>query len=446
MTASQGSGCRHYGVLPRVKLRLLNRETAVPAGPAGRSGGGWFARDVLLLVTLAGITYFFAHNFVERQKGTDFTDRYAAARMVYEGYGHQLYDFHAQERFQIRYAGRIGEYYIHPPFETLLFLPICLWSSQTGYLIWCILNLGVLAYTAVVFQRHIFKCFDWRVLLPLFFLYPPVLIGFLQGQDSPLLLLVMTLAVVELRRNRDFMAGCLLSCGLFKFNIVLTLIVLVASLRTKRFLQGFGVVSGLFLLISICISGWGFLTAYPRFLMQLSSVPTASIHPAGMANIRGLVSVSGVVQDAVVRVALIWIVSFLLVCYAWGRFKDRSSRFSDAANLAFGNFVLASILVSYHLSVSDLCVALLPMGLFSQYLAEHTGIPRWVRLTLLSSQWLLFLPPLHLISLASHLYVYLVIPILVMFLITSSEVFKGISIQAGGSNRVYRFGELHNEA
>jgi hypothetical protein len=130
---------------------------------------------MLLLLTVAGIVYYFAHGFEEREKGTDFPDFYAAARMVREGYGHQLYDFQAQEKFQIRYAGRTGDYYIHPPFETLVFLPICLWSLPTVYLLWC-LNFAVLAYTAIVFQRHVFKRLEWRVLLPLFFLFPPVLL------------------------------------------------------------------------------------------------------------------------------------------------------------------------------------------------------------------------------------------------------------------------------
>jgi hypothetical protein len=395
------------------------------------------AQNVLLALMLAGIVYYFAHGFEEREKGTDFTDRYAAARMVREGFGRQLYDFHAQEQFQIRYAGRIGEYYIHPPFETLLFLPICLWSPQTGYLIWCILNVGVLAYIAMVFQRHIFKRFDWRVLLPLFFLFPPVLISFLQGQDSLLLLLVMTLAVVELGRDRDFTAGCLLSCGLFKFNIVLPLIVLVA-LRRKGVLGGFAFVFVTLLLISVGISGWAFLAAYPRFLMTLSSLPLAGIQPRGMANIRGLVSVSGIAPDTIARPALIWIGSVLLVWHAWRSFGGSKSKCTGATNLAFGNFVLAALLVSYHLSTSDLCIALLPIGLFSQYLAEHTGIPRWARLSLLSSQCVLFLPPLHVISLARHVYVYPVIPILILFLLTSAETFRGIPRRIDGSVVVSR--------
>ncbi|MGO9864624.1 MAG: glycosyltransferase family 87 protein [Terriglobales bacterium] len=412
---------------------MANRTAAVAAESANAGLSRWmrFAQNLLLILALGGVVYYLAHDIGLREKGTDLPDRYAAARMVREGYGHQLYDFRAQQQFQIRYAGRIGEYYIHPPFETLLFLPICLGSLKTGYLIWCLLNVGVLAYTAIVFQRHIFKRFDWRVLLPLFLVFPPVLIGFLQGQDSLLLLLVMTLAVVALKRGCNFTAGCWLGCGLFKFHIVLILFILVASLRRKGLFRGFALVFVISLLISLGISGWAFLTAYPRFLMRLSSLPLADIHPAAMANIRGLVSVLGIAQNTVVRLALIGTGSALVLWRSVRSFSSIGSKSADAMNLAFGNFVLAAILVSYHLSPSDLCMVLLPIGLFSQYLAEHTGIPRWARLSLLSSQCVFFLPPLHVILLAWHIYVYAVIPILIMFLLTSAEIFRGKPLKNG---------------
>ncbi len=420
-----------FKVLFKVKKKSPNRGSAAPEGSAivvwNRQAR--LAQNLLLLLTLAGIVYYFAHDIEARAKGTDFPDFYAAAQMVREGHGHQLYNFKDQHLFQIRYAGRTGNYYIHPPFETLLFLPICLWPLPTAYLLWCFLNAAVLTFTAIMFQRHVFKRFDWRVVLPLFFLFPPVLIGFLQGQDSLLLLLVMTLAVVELRRDRNFTAGCLLGCGLFKFHIVLTLVVLVASLRRKGILRGFALVFVTLLLVSAGISGWAFLTSYPRFLMTLSSLPLADIHPAAMANIRGLVGVPGIVPDPGARLALTWIVSVLLFWHAWRSFKGSKSKSADATNLAFGNFVLVAILVSYHLSPSDLCIALLPIGLFSQYLAEHTGIPRWVRLSLLSSQCALFLPPLHVIALAWHVYVYLVLPILIMFVLTSAKIFRGVPLK-----------------
>src|SRR5258708_13637754 len=114
--------------------------------------------------------------------------------MAREGYGHQLYDVRAQEKFQLRYAGRTGDYYIHPPFETLLFLPISLWSLHTAYLLWCLLNAAFLAYSPILFQRHVIKRLECRSFRPLFLLFSPLLLSFLQGQYSLLLLRVMTLA------------------------------------------------------------------------------------------------------------------------------------------------------------------------------------------------------------------------------------------------------------
>jgi len=308
-----------------------------------------FAQNILVLLALAGIAYFFASSFDERANGTDFPDFYTAARMVREGYGHRLYDFEAQDRFLIRYAGRTGTYYIHPPFETLLYLPFSLWPLHTAYLLWSLFNAAVLAYTAILFQRHVCNRWDWRVLLLLFFLFPPVLLNFLQGQDSLLLLLLMTLAVVAMKRDRNFTAGCLLGCGLFKFHVILTFVLLVASLGKKDSSAGCLVFVTL-LLISAGISGWGFLTAYPRFLMRLSSLPLAGIHPAQMANIRGLVGVSDIVHAPTARLAVTVIGSIVLFWYAWRSYRSNPSKFAGGTDLAFANFVLAAILVSYHLS------------------------------------------------------------------------------------------------
>jgi len=186
--------------------------------------------------------------------------------------------------------------------------------------------------------------------------------------------LFITLATIELQRNRDFTAGCLLGCCLFKFHLILALVVFLAALGRKKLLPGFALVFVALLLISVGISGWGFVTEYPRFLIKLSSLPIAGIHPAGMANIRGLISVSGIAKNAAARLALIWLVSIFLFWYAWRSFKGVTSNLDQARDLAFGNFLLVAILVSYHLSPSDLCIALLPIGLFSQYLDERPGI------------------------------------------------------------------------
>jgi hypothetical protein len=259
-----------------VNLSSPNHGAAVGEG-SGNARWRRLVQNALLLVTLASITGFYAVDYDKRAKGTDFPDFYTAARMVRDGYGRQLYDFQAQDRFQILYAGRTGTYYVHPPFETLLYLPLSLWSLQTAYLLWCVLNAAVLTYTAIVFQKHVFNLLNWRILLPLFLLFPPVLLNFQQGQDSLLLLLIMTLAVVELTRNRNFSAGCLLGCGLFKFRVILSLVVLLVLLRRRGLLRGFALVFVILLLISAGCQSLLFLPPLHLILLSWHVYAYASI-------------------------------------------------------------------------------------------------------------------------------------------------------------------------
>jgi hypothetical protein len=402
---------------------------AVPFPPESanaRSGSRQPAANVLVLLVLASITYFFAYDFARRQQATDFPDFYAAARMVYEGRGHQLYDVGAQQQFQIRYAGRIGTYYIHPPFETLLYLPFCLWSLPTAYLLWCIFNSGLLVGTAVLFQRHIFQRLNWRVLVPVSFLFPPVLLDFLQGQDSLLLLLLLTMAMVHLRNDKDFLAGCVLGCGLFKFHLILpVVVVLVASRRSKGLAFGFTLLFVILLAISLLVSGGQFLTAYPGFLLRLSGLPLAGVHAAQMANIRGLVDTSGIVLLPMARFALLLVSSIVILWFAMRGFGRSLPNTAKVWSLAFGNLIFATILVSYHLSPHDLCILLLPFGLLSQYLADSPATRRWIVASLLVGEVALFLPPLHLILLSRHLYPYAAVPILTMFWLTYVAVREG---------------------
>jgi hypothetical protein len=389
---------------------------ASPSAEVVRTARVRVVKNVLVLMALAGITYFFAEGFEKRAKGTDFPEFYAAARMVREGYGHDLFNIAKQDQFQIRYAGRIGTYYNHPPFEALLYLPFSLWSLPTAYLLWCLFNAALLACIAIIFQRHIFSRWDWRVVLLLFLLFPPVLLNFLQGQDSLLLLLFMTLAAAELKRNRNFAAGCWLGCGLFKFHLILSVVLLVATLGKKGFLRGFAIVLVGLLLVSAGISGWGFLMEYPRFLVRIGDLPLAGIHPAQMANLRGIIGTSAIAHGATAQLALTLIVSAALFWYAGSSARKMATKFPGAADLAISTFLLAGILFSYNLSPHDLCVTLLPLGMFSQYLATQTGVRQWARIGFLCCLDVFFLPPLHVLLLAWHVYAYVGILILIMFL------------------------------
>ena len=99
----------------------------------------------------------------------------------------------------------------------------------------------------------------------------------------------------------------------------------------------------------------------------------------------------------------------------------------QATALLFASSVLTSLLVGYHLSPHDLSLLLVPMTMISTYVLATHHISKWLRMILVASLVILYLPPLHLFLLAAHSYAYVAIPILFLFLSCYAEL-KRISL------------------
>ncbi len=383
------------------------------------------AKNFLLLAALALIAIYLAHRFPEMEKGTDFPEFYAAAKVVKDGLGHRLYDPGIQQQFQIQYTGRIGTYFNHPPFEALFYLPFAAEPPHRAYVLWSLLNLALLIAIARSLEHYAFTQVSWQALLGLFLVFAPVLLNLLQGQDSVLLLFFVAMSFVALTRGNEFLAGCLLGCGLFKFHLILPLALILAVNRTKRFLLGFLLLAVVLILISVAICGPGFLLAYPRFLLALPSLPFSGIHPRQMPNLRGLAALS-IPGSKSVSLALTIAVSILLLSIAV-RSSILARMQPQATALLFASSVLTSLLVGYHLSPHDLSLLLVPMTMISTYVLATHHISKWLRMILVASLVILYLPPLHLFLLAAHSYAYVAIPILFLFLSCYAEL-KRISL------------------
>jgi hypothetical protein len=379
------------------------------------------AKNLLLLALLVLIAIYLAHRFPKMEKGTDFPEFYAAAKVVKAGLGHRLYDPLIQQQFQIQYTGRIGTYFNHPPFEVLFYLPFAAAPPQRAYVLWSLLNLGLLIAIARLLQHYAFTPVGWQVLLALFLVFAPVLLNLLQGQDSVLLLFFVAMSFVALTRGNEFLAGCLLACGLFKFHLILPLALILAVNRTKRFLLGFLLLAVVLILISVAICGPGFLVAYPRFLSGLPNLPFSGIHPRQMANVRGLAAllIPGSRSGLMLTIAA----SLLMFSFALRR-SIVARKQSQAAALVFANAGLVSVLVSYHLSPHDLSLLLVPMAIISTYILATHQTSKRLRMILVASLVILYLPPLHLFLLAAHSYAYVAIPILVLFLSCYAQLKK----------------------
>ncbi|MCU1286633.1 MAG: hypothetical protein JWO13_2983 [Acidobacteriales bacterium] len=329
---------------------------------------------------------------------SDFAAFYTAGKIVAQGNGGHLYDKDTQSKTELQYTPypTAPLLFYHPAFEALLFAPLAWLPYRNAFLWWNFLNLLVLLSIPMVLRKHIAivdRNFIFStVALLLFF---PVLLTFLQGQDSIVLLLCYALAFVCFRSGRDFRAGTFLALALFKFQLVLPFVFLVSLCRQWKVVRGFFVGGVGAMVANLIVTGPRGLWEFPRFLLNANQNWTqGNIFPYAMANIRGFISSTG--NDNWAKVAIL--VCSVLVMAAVFLATRKEGRSEE---LQFALMMLATLLVSYHLNPHDLTLLALPLGIAANHVVTGTE-SRAVRLTLIVTILILFAAPTYLLLLSSH--------------------------------------------
>jgi hypothetical protein len=340
----------------------------------------------------------------------DFTIYYTAGTMVRQGMGHQLYDdriqFEVQKQFAPQVATRLGALpFNHPPFEALLFVPISWLSYRAAYLLWMVLNLGMVTTLVILLRPYVPVMTAWSVLVwaGVSLAFFPIFFALFQGQDTILLMFLYSLTFVSLKRERPVSAGAWLACGLFKFHLVLPFLLLLliqqkTFQRSRKILLGFALVGALLGGVSIATVGLRQMIAYPRYVLGLeATLARGAIMPSDMPNLRGaLYLVASNVRFFDVLVVAFSAVLFLVAA--------RNSRFrtGQVADLQFAMAVFATVLVSYHALESDLCVLAIPILLLAGWLHETSGSRTWTRLAIIAGLAVLLFSPLQLVLLMRY--------------------------------------------
>ena len=384
---------------------------------------------MILLIFVCGLAAFAGARLSDSLLGTDFPDFYCVARMLAEGHGHQLYDAGLQHQYQARYSGGISTLYNHPPFEAVLYLTVAWLPLRRAYWLWSFLSLAFLAAGTRCLANEELLPWDWRVVLAASLTFVPVLLCLVQGQDSVLLLLLVILAFTALRRGRAFAAGCWLGLGLFKFHLIVPLVLVLVLTQSgsirKRLAKGFGLVTLALLGLSAAISGWAVFTAYPNFLTHLWNQPFAGISSEAMANFRGLTFFFFHRDQspwAIAAVCILSVTGLIITLTSWRHAQiatDQGAVASrqDQFDLAFANTVLFALLVSYNLNPHDLSLLLLPLAVLRKRAWERMPLPTHsANRATLGLLGILFLPPLHLWLLTAGVYGLVSIPLLLLFL------------------------------
>ncbi len=286
-----------------------------------------------------------------REGYQDFTTLYTAGKLVRSGQGHSLYRLPSQYQAGQEFAPSVqlrrqALPYIRPPFEALLLAPLTLMSYFSAYLLWTALNAAMLVFALLLLKARFPELEN--IALALLFLaaaaYWPIAFGLIQGQDAGLLLLICVAALVSLADGSDKRAGAFLALGLFKFHLVVPLLVLLA-IRRWRLLLGFVPVAALLGAISIAIVGVQGAVEYMRLLLRVENGSLGMVNVRNMPNLHGLIDCLPGIHDMSG-------LSFLLVAgSSLAIFALTARRMAIKSDSILHSFALASVatlLISYH--------------------------------------------------------------------------------------------------
>jgi alpha-1,2-mannosyltransferase len=349
----------------------------------------------LLAMTLCNVALLVRVTPLLRKGYQDFTIFYTSARLLRSGQASALYNLDTQYRMQLTFTDvsiRQGPLpFNHPPFEALLFVPFTLLDYWPAYLLWTTLNLVMLAVSVALLRRHFSQLAAVSPLVlglgaTAFF---PVAVGIIQGQDIILLLFLFVLAVIFLDRGNDAVAGALLAAGLFRPQLVVPLVVFVAT-RRWRVLVGFTPVVLVLGAISVAIMGWRGPFDYARFVLHLEGTGARAFGPQAVPNLRGLVEQLPGISPSGRGALLLILASSLLVFFVTLR---RIHNGRDSVIFLSALAAVTTILISFHALVYDVSL-LLPMVLFLLSRTLGVGGARIDGWTVLLMT-LLFLTPLY---------------------------------------------------
>lgn len=345
-----------------------------------------FKRPVLWLIIL-GLLALEAGCIASQRKTVqsgiiDFGALYGTARAVHGGAAPDY------DPSQIQGVDRILEHatrsvpsarvdLLHPPFEVLLFLPLTLLPYLSAYYVWSACNLVLLWMVPLVLWHYLPRLHaEFETVAVLYGLFFPAIVCLLEGQDSILLLLLMTLSFISLAQGRNFRAGVFLALGLFKFHLVLPLVATWLVARHWRAIAGF--LSGFIALLATTFAVVGVRTTlgYVPFMFHFGQHISTNVSEktSMMPNLRGLVSaLLGSVATARQQSLLVIALSAIAFCalLLWSaKWRNASVALQFSLALSFTS------LLSYHYYVHNAIILALPLLLMTNEFASPSADPR----------------------------------------------------------------------
>ena len=283
-------------------------------------------------------------------KGTDFLHFYVIGSIVHEGRWSELYDARAQyERAQaIAPTSRDVVFLpVESPQLALMFAPLAAFSYTTALAIW--LTLGALLYAAccALLWRDAHALHAHRsIVVAAYIAFPGFLMAVLHGQTAWLSLACLVLALVALRRRRNFAAGIALGLLVFKPHWALVAGVVFLCAGEWRVVAGSAVAAIAQVTLTYAMVGSSVMQTYARVLRDLPKV-AALLEPRPGDSLRGYFQ--AIVASPSVAFALYAAAALATIVLTTRIWRSRAPQ-----DLRLASIVIAMILTSPHVNTYDL--------------------------------------------------------------------------------------------
>lgn len=308
--------------------------------------------------------------------GTDFRALYTGGRMLLGGIGPQLYHLPTQYAWQREFAPELGDPsqllpFLNPPFVAIALALVAKLPFEAAYLVWAGLNVALLAVVCRVLVQTlggVDRSVKFRA-LAISLTFPPILIAFIQGQLSLVLVLALLSSWRALERGRDFRGGLWVALLLIKPHLAFVPAVLLAWQRRISAIAGLGLGGGILLLVSLLLVGWRGLQGYMQLLMTAVSWHNRyGIHPERMHTWHGFLYL--LAADNPIGVQRWWLVGVVL---SLGLLLWSTRRWSSSArfSLQWALMVNIALFSSRHANFHDLSLLVVPSSLTVRYLATR---------------------------------------------------------------------------
>ena len=325
-------------------------------------------------------------------KGTDFLHLYTLGSLAVAHRGADLYDMNAQAALAVQRvpeAAGIGYLPLYPPQVSIVFAPLAHLSYGWALILWWGGSAAVYALCCYSVWRACPNLRDHGGLVALLAVaYPAFFHLIAWGQTSAAALACFTLMFFLLRDRREFLAGLVLGCLIFKPQLGLAAAVVFVSTGAWKTVLGAALSAAGQLSVGVPYYGVESLRHWVRVLLNVQAVlPLLEPKPYQTHSLRTFWSI--LVPWPAFSFSLYvvsTVVVFGLTIGCWQRSH------AVPLSLRYSTLLLASVLVAPHLTVYDLVILAPAFILLAEWLiGQRVTSSTWWMGTLL---YLVYMLPL----------------------------------------------------